>query len=120
MSPEERQAAIDTISAEDLAKIQAKTEVVKVDVEDVLEAEFLMKFGFTAYWSLYPEKDPHEGITANEMIRLINASRKVDAFNQYAQAQTAFIGAAAAQSRKPSATFESATQSIKKNMRYEA
>lgn len=120
MSPEERQAALDNISPEDLAKIQAKTDVVKVDVEDVLEAEFLMKFGFTSYWALYPEKDPSMGITANEMIRLINASRKVDAFNQYSQAQSSFIGAAAAQSKKPSSTFESATQSIKKNMRYES
>ena len=120
MSPEERQKQIDSISAEDLAKIQAKTTVVKVDVEDVLEAEFLMKFGFTAYWALYPEKNPKDGITANEMLRLLNASRKVDSFNQYANAQSSFIGAASAQSKKPSSTFESATQSLKKNMRFES
>lgn len=113
---EERQAALNNISEADLAKIQAKTSSkIKVAIEDVIEAEFLMKFGWEAYWSLYPEKDRTKGISGKEMTRLIVASRKVDAQNMYKDAQTAFIGAVSAQTKKPSSAFDKATRKLLKS-----
>lgn len=117
MSPEERQAELDNISPADLAKIQTKTKSngYKVEVEDIIEAEFLMKFGWEAYWDLHPEKDRTNGIDGNEMVRLITAGRKIDAQNMYKDSQASFIGSASAQSKKPSSTFTSLTRKILKN-----
>lgn len=117
-SAEERQAFIDIISEADLAKIQAKTEkTVRIEIEDIVEAEFLMKFGFEAYWALYPEKDRTKGISSKEMVRLLFASRKIDAQHLYSASQAAFIGAAAGQSgKKASSVFNSATRKILKQM----
>jgi len=86
-----------------------------VEPEDIIEAEFLMKFGWSAYWDLHPEKNRTLGITGNEMTRLLMAGRKIDAQKMYRDAQTAFIGSASAQSKKPSQTFNSATRKIVKN-----
>lgn len=116
MSPEERQAALDNISEADLAKIQAKmAKKVPVDIEDIIEAEFLMKFGFSAYWALYPDKNPSEGISGSDMSRLLAASRKLDAGKVYMDMQAAFVGAASAKSKSPSATFRKLTASLLKS-----
>lgn len=110
MTNEDRQAALDNISVEDLAKIEAKVgKSVKVDIEDLLLAEFGMKFGWEAYKDARDDK-----IKSNEMITLLTASRKIDALNLYNNAQAAFIGAGSAQSKKPSQTFDSMTKKIAK------
>jgi len=112
---QERQALIDSITPEEVAKIEAKNGVsIKVEVEDIIEAEFLMKFGWEAYWSLYPEKDRAKGIGSKEMLRILVASRKVDMGNMFKDTQAAFIGAVAAQSKKPSNTFKLATSKMLK------
>lgn len=113
LSAKERQAAIDNIPEVDIAKMQAKIKKpIKTDPEDVLEAEFLIKFGFTAYWALHPEKDEKLGINLKEMIRLLIASRKIEAGEMYKDAQTAFIGAVSAQSKRPSNAFNKATKKL--------
>lgn len=115
MTNEERQALLDNVTPEDLAKIEAKTgNKIKVDVEDIIEAEFLMKMGFEAYWAIWPNKDRTKGIDLNEMMRIIAASRKVDNTNMYINAQTSFIGAVAAQTKKPASIFKSLTAKILK------
>ena len=116
MTNEERQALLDNVRPEDLAKIEARVgKKVKVDVEDIIEAEFLMKFGFEAYWSIWPNKDRTKGIDSKEMMRIIAASRKVEMANMYRDSQASFIGAVAAQSKKPASIFKSLTAKIMKN-----
>lgn len=117
MSPEERQAELDNISPADLEKIQARTKSkgYKVETEDIIEAEFLMKFGWEAYWDLHPDKKRSNGIDGNEMVRLLTAGRKVDAQDMYKDAQSMFIASASAQSRKPSSTFTSLTTKLVKH-----
>lgn len=113
MSPDERQAALDSISADDMAKVQAQMpKSLPVYPEDIIEVEFLMNFGFEAYWALYPDKDRSLGISGDEMLRLVTAARKVEASRLYRSSQASFIGAAAAQSKKPSTTFRDITKSI--------
>lgn len=85
------------------------------EIEDVIEAEFLMKFGFEAYWALHPEKDRAKGINGTEMSRIIAASRKVDFQQMYKDAQASFIGAVSAQSKSPGKAFSTASDRILKN-----
>lgn len=85
--------------------------------EDILEVEFLMKFGFEAYWALHPEKDRSRGIKLPEMMRLLAASRKVDFKSLYDNAQATFIASAAAQSKNPGQTFSKVTSKIIKGMK---
>ena len=107
---QERQAALDNISAEDLAKIQRKTEKgVKVEIEDLLLAEFALKFGWQAY-----KEARDDMIKSNEMMTLLAASRKLDALRLYNDAQAAFIGAGSAQSKSPSKTFNSMTSKLER------
>jgi hypothetical protein len=110
MSPEERQAELDNISAEDIKKIeQAQGKKVKVEIEDLLLAEFAMKFGWEAYKDARDDK-----ITANEMMTLLTASRKLDNLRQYRDSQAAFIGSAAAKAKQPSSTFTKITSKLAK------
>lgn len=113
---EERQAALDNIDEADLAKIQAKIGTkVKVEQEDIVEAEFLMKFGFEAYWALYPEKDRKNGIDGVEMARILTASRKIDNMYAYLGAQSSFIGSAASKGKSPSSLFKKLTAKLLKS-----
>lgn len=117
MNRKERQAALDSISDADVDRIRQKVKGKKYKVfpEDILEAEFLMKFGFEGYWAIYPEKDRSEGIDLNEMVRLVMASRKVDAQNMLQDSLSAFIGAASAQQgKKAVSTFKTATRKLEK------
>lgn len=91
----------------------------KVPFEDVLEAEFLTKFGFEAYWAIWPEKDRSRGIGIDEMMRLLQASKKVDAHSVYNASQASFIGSVSAQAKKPSNAFKTATKGIIKEMKAE-
>ena len=112
MTPEERQAAIDNISAEDLAKIQkVQGKKIKVYPEDLLEAEFVRAFGWASYWDIQNDK-----ITSEKMARMIAANRKLELKELYLNAQASFIGAGSARSKKPSQTFKSMTQKLLKEI----
>lgn len=78
-----------------------------------------MKFGFEAYWALYPEKDRRKGISGYEMSRLLVASRKVDAQKLYEASVASYIGSGSAQSKKPSQAFKTMTGNINKNIKAE-
>lgn len=113
MTAQERQQALDNISAEDLAKIkghQAKTNgAYPVDNEWLLLAEFAMTFGWEAYLTA-----KQDGIKMAEMLTLIEASRKIKAVTFYQNAQASFIGSGSAQSKKPGDTFKRLTKDIVK------
>lgn len=107
-----RQAALDNISAEDLAKIQkVQGKKIRVEPEDALLEEFAAKYGWQAYKDVKADK-----VSGNEMARLIAASRKREMKQLYLNAQAAFIGAGAAQSKKPSQTFKTMTAKLLKEM----
>lgn len=108
----ERQAALDNIPAEDLAKInahKASTEgALKVDQEWLLLAEFAREYGWNAYLDAKTDK-----ITAAEMLTLVEASRKLRARDMFENAQTSFIGGASSQSgKKATSVFKSMTKAI--------
>lgn len=110
MTPQERQKALDEISAEDLAKIkahQAKTEGYPVDNEWLLLTEFAMTFGWQAYLSA-----KNDEITTMEMGTLIEASRKIKAAQLYQDAYAVLIGSGSAQAKKPSQVFTRLTADI--------
>ena len=112
MSPEERQAALDNISPEDLAKIQKVTaKKVRTEPEDLLLTEFALKFGWEAYKDVKSDK-----VSGNEMVNMIVASRKLEMKQLYMMAQASFIGAGSAQSKKPSQAFKMMTQKLLKEM----
>lgn len=111
MTPQERQQALNEISAEDLAKIkahQASTEgAYPVDNEWLLLAEFGKAYGWEAY------KDARDDrIGAPEMLTLIEANRKLEAIHLYQSAYASFTGAASAKSKKPAVAFKSLTKDI--------
>lgn len=88
----------------------------KVEQEDIIEAEFLMKYGFEAYWALHPEKDRNQGITGKEMTRLLIAGRKIDAALLLSASQASFIGSVSSKAKNPSHAFKVSTQRIIKKM----
>lgn len=102
LSPEERQRMLDEIPKEDLEKVQRITssQKIKVDTEDLIEAEFLMKFGFEAYWAINPEYKKEDGIDISEMLRLLAASKKIDSKNIYYNSLSTYIGASTAMSKQ--------------------
>lgn len=110
MDAASRQKALDSITPEELEKVkahQAKTSGVPVDNEWLLMAEFGMLFGWEAYKAARDDE-----IDSNEMATLITAGRKVKAKDTLDNAQTAFIGSASAQSKKPAQTFKSLVNPI--------
>lgn len=102
---------LDDISAEDLAKIEAHQAETKgampVDVEWLLLAEFAKAYGWEAYMAA-----KNDEISAAEMLTLIEANRKLEARRMFEDAQTAFVGAASAQTKKPTNTFKQLTKDI--------
>lgn len=111
----ERQAALDNIPQADLAKIRSKTEKkVKIYAEDIIEVEFIMKFGWESYWDLDPSRDRTKGINSNEMLRLLLASRKIDAQEFYKDSQASFIGVVTGNAKKPSSAFTKATAKLER------
>lgn len=123
MSPEERQAALNNISAEDLAKIQEKnTNKTPVYEEDLVYAEVLDRWGWNAYVAIRNDEpllvDALSGsktkraLSSKELMTLLAASRKLDLLKQYMAAQASLIGAGSAQSKSPSKTFTSMTKKI--------
>jgi len=108
MTPAERQAELDNISAEDLEKVRRITENnIKVEIEDLLLAEFAIRFGWQAYRDVQADL-----VSSKEMMTLLAASRKLELAEIYRNAQAALIGAGSAQSKKPSQTFSSMTKKI--------
>lgn len=87
-------------------------ELYKPEIEDVIEAEFLMKFGWESYWAIHPEFDRNIGINGKEMTRLISASRKIDAQNLYRDMQASYVGSVTSQAKNPSNAFISATKRV--------
>lgn len=112
----ERQKALDQIPDEDLAKVESYQASVNgalpVDEEWLLLAEFAMKFGWEAYKEVREDR-----ISTSEMLTLVSASRKLDYKRMYDNAQTSFIGAGSAGSKKPGTTFKKLTKDILKNLR---
>lgn len=112
VSAEERQKALDSISSEDLAKIeahQAKTDgAYKVDQEWLLIAEFAKAFGgWRAYLAV-----KNDEISIAEMLTLIEANRRLLQVETFSNAHSSFIGSVSAQSKKPANTFKSLTKDI--------
>lgn len=108
----ERQALLDSISDDELAKIQAhkaSTEgAYKVDQEWLLLAEFGIAYGWQAYLDAKSDQ-----ITAAEMLTLVEASRKLRAREMFENAQTSFTGSAAGQSgKKATSVFKTMTRAI--------
>jgi hypothetical protein len=113
---EERQAFLDNISEDDLAKIQqvtgASDNQVLVDDEWLAIAEFGKHFGYPAIEAVLNDK-----ITTDKMMTLIAAARKLDHLTLYNNARASFIGSGSAGSKKPSETFIRLTQAILKHIK---
>lgn len=111
MDAQSRQAALDNIPAEDLAKIQAyqaKTSgAYKVDDEWLILAEFAKAYGWQAYLDVRADK-----ISLAEMMTLIEAHRKLKYLDTFMDAKAAFIGAGSVRTKSPSKTFDSLTKDI--------
>jgi hypothetical protein len=109
------QNLLDSVSEEDLAKLrayQAETSShYKVDNEWLLLAEWAMTFGWQAYLDV--KHDNRANVTGEEMMTLIEASRKIKEAQHYRAAESSFIGAGAAQAgKKAYSTFKKMTKAI--------
>lgn len=115
-APKKKAKSLLDIPAEDLAKVErarASTEGhVKVDNEWLLLTEFTLKFGWDAYRAV-----KNDEIMLDEVLTLIEASRRIDNFNHYRNAQASFIGAGSSRAKKPSSTFKQLTSKIIKSMK---
>ncbi len=116
MDAQSRQKALDNISPEDLAKIEAHKSKDQssypVDEEWLLLAEFAMSFGWQAYLDAKDDK-----ILTEEMLTLIEASRKIKKRQMFNNAQTSFIASVSARASKPVNTFKSLTKDLIKQMK---
>lgn len=116
MDAKQRQAQLDSITPEELAKVkqhQASTEgAYKVDSEWLLLTEFAMNFGWQAYLDARDDN-----ISSGEMLTLIEASRKINARTTFNQAYASLIGSGSAQSKKPTQAFNSMTKNLTKQMK---
>jgi|GEM_PF-4126210 len=109
----------DKLSSDDLAKIQEyqfdTTSTIPVDREWMILAEWLKIAGYQAYLDARNDARDENGnliITTQEILTLIEATRKLEALDHYRNAEAAFIGAGSAQTKKPSAAFKSLTKNI--------
>lgn len=102
---------------EKVRKLKGESDSVSIPYEDVLEVGFVLKFGFEAYWAIHPEKDRSRGIGIQEMMRLLMASRKLDAKATYDATQASFIGAISSNSKNPSNTLTKLTKGMIKEMK---
>lgn len=111
MDKKTRQKALDEISPEELAKVkahQASTQgAFEVDKEWLLLAEFGMKFGWEAYVAAKSDQ-----IGFEEMLTLIEASRKLELVQMYNDARVSFIGAISANQKNPGVAFNKLTRDI--------
>ena len=99
---------LDTLSPEDLQKIrQHQSSKIPIDNEWLALAEFAKAYGWEAYRDAV-----NDVITVDEMMTMLEASRKLDALNHYRMAHASFIGAGAANSKRPNSTFKRMTKDI--------
>jgi hypothetical protein len=107
------------LSPEDLEKVRRRKEresgSIKVDEFDLLVAEFGMFYGYTAVLTVL-----NDDITLADMLRLLEAARRVDARNQYNQAAAVFTAVASANSKRPAAAFNANSRSYVKRMKADA
>jgi hypothetical protein len=105
MDPKTRQALLDNIAPEDLEKIkahQAKLEnPYPVDNEWLILAEIAERYGWDAYVAVINDE-----VSREEIMTLLAASRKQDAYREYMDAQTSFLAAVSAKSKTPGNTFK--------------
>lgn len=113
MDRKTRQQALDNITPEEFERVKAHQASTKgafpVDKEWLLLAEFAKAYGWGAYLAV-----KNDEISGAEMLTLIEANRKLEARRMFEDSQSAFIGAASAQTKKPSQTFTSLTRAIVK------
>jgi len=99
---------LDTLSPEDLEKIrQHQSSTIALDYEWLALAEFGRAYGWEAYKDARDDK-----ISVDEMMTLLEASRKLDALHHFQMAQASFIGSGSASSKKPNLTFKKMTKDI--------
>lgn len=113
MDSKTRQKALDEITPEELAKVkahQAKRQSSVIITEELLTlAEFALMYGWEAYVAARDDE-----IDYKELVGLLVAGRKIQGRQMYEASQTAFIGAVAAQSKKPLKSFTALTKNIVK------
>lgn len=102
------QNLLDLATPEELEKIQAhqsSTGSVPVDDYWMLLAEFGKAYGWEAYKDARDDK-----ITLEEMMTLIEASRKLEHLQQYKDTLAVFYGSGSVQSKSPGTTFDKLTR----------
>lgn len=121
MDKQSRQQALDSVSAEDLAKIEAHKASTKgslpIDDEWLLLAEFAIAYGWQAYLDAKNDRLDEHGnliVSGAEMMTLIEASRRIRARNMYENAQTSFVSDLASQSKNPVQSFNKMSKSMSK------
>lgn len=111
LSAAERQALLDNVSAEELAKVQAHQASTKgafpVDLEWLLFAEFAKAYGWQAYLAVRRDE-----IKLDEMLTLIEANRILENKKLFEDMQSSFVGAISAQTKKPVSTFQKLTKDV--------
>lgn len=119
-----RQKQLDEISDEDLERIKAHQASTSgrqpVDDEWLLLTEFAISFGWQAYLDAKNDAVDDNGnlkVTFQEMLTLIEASRRLRSKHLFQNAQTTFMGVASANSTKPSNTLKSITKDLVKDMK---
>lgn len=98
----------DTLSSEDLSKIQAykgDSSGTPVDSSWMALTEFAEAFGWEAYIAARDNK-----ISSNEMYTLLECKRKLDALKQYQMAESFLIGAGSVNTKRPHQTFKRLTK----------
>lgn len=105
---------LDALSTEDIEKIKAHQSstdgAMPVDIGWMLLGEFGLAYGWDAYVAA-----KNDDIDIAEMLTLIEVSRRINSRKMFDDAQTSFIGAVSAQTKKPSSTFKKLTKQIIKN-----
>ena len=102
---QERQKLLDSAPE----AVSASDPTVKVDKEWLMIAEFGKHYGWQAIEAVL-----NNTISGEQMSLLISGARKVDRLLDYRASQASFVGAASAQTKKPSATFKSLTKNLLK------
>lgn len=100
---------LDTLPAEDIDKIleHNNSSSGSIDEEWMILGRFGAAFGYDAYKAAVNDE-----VTLQEVMTLLEAKDKLDMAQMYRDAQASFIGAAAANSKKPGSTFRKLTKEI--------
>lgn len=85
---------------------------INIDQEQLIIAEFGVFYGWGGVMAIL-----NNDIDSETVSWLITAARKIRHSINYDNAQSAFIGAISAQTKKPSDTFNKATLELRKHMR---